>query len=75
MVHSASYVNKEPSVLNVKLSIGKFCSIGPETTVFLGEEHHSDWKYEYIYNAQKFLQCSDIDSLYEYYEDTVKGQE
>lgn len=162
-------VKKEPCVLEAKLSIGKFCSIGPQNTVLLGEEHHADWnttypfkeigfrdfdiggsdafskgdvvigndvwtghgvyilsgvvigdgavigagavvaknvdpysivvgnparvvkrrfsdehiskllemkwwdwKYEHIYNAQKFLQCSDIDSLYEYYENTVK---
>jgi acetyltransferase-like isoleucine patch superfamily enzyme len=34
-----------------KLRIGKFCSIAPETTIFLGGGHRTDWVTTYPFSA------------------------
>ena len=50
-----------------KLSIGKFCSIGKNLTVFLGGNHRTDWittyPFGYTYNIE-FGGIPDVETIY-----------
>lgn len=45
------HVKKEDFAGDVRLKIGKFCSLGPNMTILLGEEHHKEWNTTYPFGG------------------------
>ena len=44
-------VKKEKVAGDVRLIVGKFCSLGPNLTILLGEEHHKEWNTTYPFGG------------------------
>lgn len=54
-IEFGNFTYGNPTILSwgekTKLKIGKFCSIAPNVTIFLGGEHRNDWVSTYPFNA------------------------